>query len=750
MALREGAERRRRLRDHGRVPLLRRPRARRGLADPAAHAAARALPAHVGHARADRAASRSTSTRAHRHARPRSCARASARCRSTSSTARRRSTRRVAELVERGQRPIYLVNFTQRAVRRRGAEPDEHGLLPRRRRRRRITRGARRACASTARTARRCSASCATASACTTPGCLPKYRLLVEKLAQKGLLKIICGTDTLGVGVNIPIRTVLFTKLCKFDGEKTAILTVRDFQQISGRAGRKGFDDRGQRRRAGARARDREPAPRSEGRRAIRARSEDRQEEAADKGYVHWDQATFERLVDRAARAARVALPGRRTGCSSTCSSRATAAAARRWRRLMRDSHETPARTSARIGAAPRSQMFKSLVDARHPRASSRRRRTARACVVNADLQEDFSLHHALVALPARHHRAARSRRATTYALDLLTLVESILENPDLILMRQLDKLKTREGRRDEGRGRRVRRAHGGAREARVPEAEPRVHLRHVQRVRREAPVGRPGEHPAEVDRARDVRDVPVVRASTCKEYGLQRGEGVLLRYLSDVYKTLVQTVPDAGQDRRASTRSSPTSAPSSRRSTRASSTSGSGCAPRDAPSWPHQRPRSAPARPTSRETRRSSPCSSATRSSPYCARFRAKTGRGGDSAGAGSFAEDALEAALTPFFAEHGALRTDLPRLALRGTRESSRKTTGCGRPSRSCSIPRRPTTGRSSSISTSNDRGTKRAQCLRSDASRAVGRQWMPAAPMLPRARGVPPRRHRRLRSR
>jgi superfamily II RNA helicase len=76
-------------------------------------------------------------------------------------------------------------------------------------------------------------------------GLLPKYRLLVEKLAQKGHLKIISGTDTLGVGVNIPIRTVLFTKLCKFDGDKTVILPVRDFLQISGRAGRKGFDEQG-------------------------------------------------------------------------------------------------------------------------------------------------------------------------------------------------------------------------------------------------------------------------------------------------------------------------------------------------------------------------------------------------------------------------------------------------------------------------------------------------------------------------
>src|SRR4029079_6951479 len=68
-------------------------------------------------------------------------------------------------------------------------------------------------------------------------GLLPKYRILVERLAQQGLLKIICGTDTLGVGVNIPIRTVLLTKLCKYNGEKVSILTVRDFRQISGRAG---------------------------------------------------------------------------------------------------------------------------------------------------------------------------------------------------------------------------------------------------------------------------------------------------------------------------------------------------------------------------------------------------------------------------------------------------------------------------------------------------------------------------------
>ena len=69
--------------------------------------------------------------------------------------------------------------------------------------------------------------------------------MLVEQLAQAGLLKVICGTDTLGAGINVPIRTVLFTRLCKFDGQKTAHLSVRDFHQIAGRAGRKGFDDIG-------------------------------------------------------------------------------------------------------------------------------------------------------------------------------------------------------------------------------------------------------------------------------------------------------------------------------------------------------------------------------------------------------------------------------------------------------------------------------------------------------------------------
>ena len=98
-------------------------------------------------------------------------------------------------------------------------------------------------------------------------GMLPRYRRLVEQLAQTGLLKVICGTDTLGVGINVPIRTVVFTGLAKFDGTRHRLLKAREFHQIAGRAGRAGFDTSGLRRRAGARARDRARARAGQGRR---------------------------------------------------------------------------------------------------------------------------------------------------------------------------------------------------------------------------------------------------------------------------------------------------------------------------------------------------------------------------------------------------------------------------------------------------------------------------------------------------
>ena len=127
-------------------------------------------------------------------------------------------------------------------------------------------------------------------------GMLPKYRRLVERLAQAGLLKVICGTDTLGVGINVPIRTVLFTALSKYDGTRTRQLTAREFHQIAGRAGRAGYDHEGsvvvqapehvtENEKALAKAGD-DPKKR---RKVVRKKPPE--------GFVSWGEATFERLV---------------------------------------------------------------------------------------------------------------------------------------------------------------------------------------------------------------------------------------------------------------------------------------------------------------------------------------------------------------------------------------------------------------------------------------------------------------------
>ena len=221
-------------------------------------------------------------------------------------------------------------------------------------------------------------------------GLLPRYRLLVEKLAQRGLLKIICGTDTLGVGVNVPIRTVLFTKLCKYDGEKVRILSVRDFHQIGGRAGRKGFDDRGY---VVALA----PAHLVENLRLeAKARSGAGNKKKFVKkkppewGYVHWDRATFEKLCTsepeplvprfRVTHGMLLQVLGRPTG------------GCRALKNLIKDSLQSDAQKrqlKKRALVLLRSLWQAGVVDLRAANAGG-------GVHVNAELQADFSLFHAL------------------------------------------------------------------------------------------------------------------------------------------------------------------------------------------------------------------------------------------------------------------------------------------------------------------------------------------------------------------
>ncbi len=125
---------------------------------------------------------------------------------------------------------------------------------------------------------------------------LPKYRVLVEKLTQRGLLKVICGTDTLGVGVNVPIRTVLFTQLFKYDGSSTKTLAVRDFKQIAGRAGRRGFDTSGT---VVAQAPEHVIENlRLEKKAAASGKKSFVKRKPPENGFVNWDEKSFRRLIE--------------------------------------------------------------------------------------------------------------------------------------------------------------------------------------------------------------------------------------------------------------------------------------------------------------------------------------------------------------------------------------------------------------------------------------------------------------------
>ncbi|MYJ24822.1 MAG: DUF3516 domain-containing protein [Holophagales bacterium] len=378
-------------------------------------------------------------------------------------------------------------------------------------------------------------------------GLLPKYRLLVEKLAQSGLLKVIAGTDTLGVGVNVPIRTVLFRQLCKFDGEKDTILKVRDFQQIAGRAGRKGFDELGwvvcqapaheiENRRRSLKAR---ASPRGRSRKPVRKRTPPR-------GFVPWDERTFERLVtsppetlesrfrlrhgmvfdliqaDESSRNG-----GRRTNFGSL-------------RRLIAACHEPAATRHRLIGQS--AELVRALHRAGILRMTTR---PAGGYVVEADreLQIEFSMHQDL-SLYLVSTLELLDPRDPDYPLDLLSLVEAILEDPGIVLRRQAARL------RDELAAR--------LKAERMPFEQRMERLREVTHPRPLVDLIEPTfdefrrTHPWV--RGDSIRPKRVGRElcedflsfdNFIRRYDLQRSEGVVLRYLSRLFKVLSRGVPD-------------------------------------------------------------------------------------------------------------------------------------------------------------------------------------------------------------
>lgn len=369
-------------------------------------------------------------------------------------------------------------------------------------------------------------------------GLLPKYRVLVEKLAQQGLLKIICGTDTLGVGVNVPIRTVLFTQLCKYDGSKTGILTARDFHQISGRAGRRGFDDQGY---VMAMAPEHViENKRLEAKAAGDAKKTKKlvKRKPPEKGYVHWDEQTFGRLQTASPEPLQPQLKVTHGMLLNVLSREGDGC--RAMRDLIAGCHQ--ANSEKPVMRRQAFQLFRSLVDRSIieilPAGAPQKLR------VNLELQDDFSLNQTL-ALYCIDTLALLDTRAPDYALKLLSLAESILEDPDVILRRQLDKLKN-----DKVAEMKVA---GIEYEARMDELEkleyPKperdfIYQTFNQFAATHPWVGTENIRPKSI--AREMFERYSSFADYVKLYGLMRAEGVLLRHLTNVYRVLVHTIPVA------------------------------------------------------------------------------------------------------------------------------------------------------------------------------------------------------------
>jgi superfamily II RNA helicase len=369
-------------------------------------------------------------------------------------------------------------------------------------------------------------------------GMLPRYRRLVEQLAQTGLLKVICGTDTLGVGINVPIRTVVFTSLAKYDGTRHRMLKAREFHQIAGRAGRAGFDTSGhvvvqapdhtiERARALAKAGD-DPKKR---RKVQTKKPED--------GVVSWTEETFERLKDAVPEALVSKMRVDHAMILNVVNQPADPVAT--MRSLMEDNHEDERgrrRLSERAqelgDELVRSGVLEWLAE---PDVDGRTLQLALA------LQDDFALNQPLASF-ALVAFALLDPESETYTLDVLSVVEAILDDPFPVLKAQANK--------ERGEAVALMKAEG-------IEYDERMEL--LEEVTYPKPLGEPLLRALLVHRETHpwVREADLSPKSVVRDmyewgrtftefigfYGLTRSEGLVLRYLSNAYRALRQTVPD-------------------------------------------------------------------------------------------------------------------------------------------------------------------------------------------------------------
>ena len=375
-------------------------------------------------------------------------------------------------------------------------------------------------------------------------GMLPRYRLLVEKLAQQGLLPVICGTDTLGVGINVPIHTVVLTALSKFDGRRMRHLNAREFHQIVGRAGRSGFDTEGM---VIAEATEYD----IENARALRKAGGDpkkaRQKSKAKKppeGFVGWNKQTFERLETAVPEPLRPRMKVSHSMVLAEVEQGGDAMA--RVHRLVDDSAQPDAEKVALHQRAD--EIIATLLDA----GVVTREEAEDGSVsyqTTVDLPDDFALDQPLspFLLAALELLDPESE---TYALDVISMAEATLEDPPQILRAQ------QRAARD--RAMAEMKADGVEYDERIERIQDVTWPKPLEDVLEPAFA----QYCEAVPWARDfalspksvLRDM-VETASDFKEYigryGIARSEGLLLRYLSEAYRALDRTVPQDKRDER-------------------------------------------------------------------------------------------------------------------------------------------------------------------------------------------------------
>ena len=368
-------------------------------------------------------------------------------------------------------------------------------------------------------------------------GMLPKYRRLVERLSQTGLLKVICGTDTLGVGINVPIRTVLITGLAKFDGTRQRILKSREFHQIAGRAGRAGYDTEGT-------VVVEAPEHEIENVKLRRKAGDDpkklkkiRKKSARD-GEVSWSENTFERL--------KVAEPEELTSQFKVSNSMLLNVVARpgdgyeHMRHLLRTNHNPRAKQNRDIIQAV--NLFRGLINAgvveRTPDSPAFRPYT-----LTQELDRDFALNQPLSPF-ALAFLTLLDPESDAYTLDVISTFEAILDDPRQLLQAQ----------QTAARGEEIAalKAEGVDYTERMAIIEDVTYPKPLADELEEAfatfTEGNPWAKEFELSPKSVVRDM-IEHAMTFSDliatYGLARSEGVVLRYLTDAWRTLSYSIPD-------------------------------------------------------------------------------------------------------------------------------------------------------------------------------------------------------------